>query len=87
MQVIVEISSIELDPTMPAYAPDTAAREAAYAEWVAERYIKAISKNTYVDKERSREDLDGWKLAGQPNEHVFGMTIEICQQEPCRPQE
>ncbi|CAK7270588.1 hypothetical protein SEPCBS57363_004175, partial [Sporothrix epigloea] len=74
LQVLVEISSIDLTPEMPAYGPDTAARTEAYKAWAAGQFAKGVPKNKGVDI-AALPDTDGWKLAGQLNEHIVAVAM------------
>lgn len=74
LQVLVEISGIELTPETPAYAPDAAAEAAAYAARAAERFAKAMANNTPVNLDR-KADADGWQRPGQLNEHIVAAAI------------
>ncbi len=74
LQVLVEISSIELTPEMPAYAPDAAAQAAAYAARATEQFAKAMLRNIPVNLDR-KADSDGWHLSGQLNEHIAAVAI------------
>ncbi|CAK7266386.1 hypothetical protein SEPCBS57363_002062 [Sporothrix epigloea] len=74
LQELVEISSIELTPETPAYGPDTAARTEAYRTWADGRMAEALSNNTYV-KLAAQPDTDGWKVAGQLNEHIAAVAM------------
>ncbi|CAK7273688.1 hypothetical protein SEPCBS57363_005779 [Sporothrix epigloea] len=74
LQVLVEISSIELNPETPAYGPHRAAWTEAYRAWAAGKIAKAVSKNECVELS-AKADEDGWKLAGQLNEHIAAVAI------------
>jgi hypothetical protein len=75
LQVLVEISSIELTPEdTPAYAPDAAAQAAAYAARAAERYTEAVKNNRPVNLDR-KADGDGWQRPGRLNEHIVGVAM------------
>ncbi|CAK7275558.1 hypothetical protein SEPCBS57363_006758, partial [Sporothrix epigloea] len=74
LQVLVEISSIELNPETPAYGPHRAAWTEAYRAWAAGKIAKAVSKNECVELS-AKVDEDGWKLAGQLNEHIAAIAI------------
>ena len=74
LQVLVEISSIELTPETPAYAPDAAARAEAYDEWSAKRFAEVISTNEFILFGEA-PDEDGWELAGQLNEHIVAIAV------------
>jgi len=74
LQVLVEISSIELTPEAPAYAPDAAAQAAAYAARAAKRFAKAVANNTPVNLDK-KADGDGWQRAGQLNEHLVAAAL------------
>lgn len=74
LQLLVEISSIELTPETPAYAPDEAAGAAAYAARAAKRFAKAKSLNTRVRLD-GQPDTDGWQVSGQLNEHIVAVAV------------
>ncbi|CAK7565336.1 MAG: hypothetical protein SEPTF4163_003251 [Sporothrix epigloea] len=74
LQVLVEISSIELNPETPAYGPHRAAWTEAHRAWAAKKIAKKVSKNMCV-KLSAKADEDGWRLAGQLNEHIAAVAI------------
>ncbi|CAK7275657.1 hypothetical protein SEPCBS57363_006820, partial [Sporothrix epigloea] len=76
LQVLVEISSIELSPETPAYGPDNAAWAEAYKAWTAGEIADAVSKNKSVDLDAQRDE-DGWQLAGLQNEHIAAVAIFV----------
>ena len=76
LQVFVEISSIELSPAMPAYAPHAAARLAAYATRAANWLAKGLTKNEPVVEDEML-DLDGWSAAGRLNERVAAVAVFV----------
>lgn len=75
LQVLVEISSVELTVDKPAYAPDAAARTAAFTKWAAAKFAKATAMNTIDEEVYDEPDTDGWHLAGRLNEHIVGVAV------------
>ncbi|CAK7262912.1 hypothetical protein SEPCBS57363_000296 [Sporothrix epigloea] len=74
LQVLVEISSIELTPETPAYGPDTATRVEAYRAWAAGKFAVGVSKSLYVELEEL-SDADNLKQAGKLNEHIAAVAM------------
>lgn len=74
LQVIAEISSIELTPEMPAYAPDAAARVVASTARATEQFARAMASDKYVMLDR-KPDMDGWRLPGLLNEHIVAVAV------------
>ncbi|CAK7266918.1 hypothetical protein SEPCBS57363_002329 [Sporothrix epigloea] len=74
LQVLVEISSIELSPETPAYRPHRAAWIEEHRARAAGEIASAVSKNKCVEL-TAQPVGDGWKLAGQLNEHIAAVAI------------